>query len=86
MPLYSLPPSLNQSVIDNGRNVWQMAMLIILVLRDLGCARKMTVNFHAAAAIRRQETSQINERVNCWSVIKFVDSTHNQCERITQSQ
>ena len=32
MALYPLPPSSNESVIDNGRNVWQMAMHIILVL------------------------------------------------------
>ena len=32
MALYPLPPSSNESVIDNGRNVWQMAMPIILVL------------------------------------------------------
>ena len=32
MALYPLPPSSNESVIDNGRNVWQLAMHIILVL------------------------------------------------------
>ena len=32
MALYPLPPSSNESVIDNGRSVWQMAMHIILVL------------------------------------------------------
>ena len=32
MALYPLPPSSNESVIDNGSNVWQMAMPIILVL------------------------------------------------------
>ena len=32
MALYPLPPSSNESVIDNGRNVWQMATHIILVL------------------------------------------------------
>ena len=32
MALYPLPPSSNESVIDNGRSVWQMALHIILVL------------------------------------------------------
>ena len=32
MALYPLPPSSNESVIDNGRNVWQMGVHIILVL------------------------------------------------------
>ena len=32
MALYPLPPSSNESVIDNGSIVWQMAMHIILVL------------------------------------------------------
>ena len=32
MALYPLPPSSNESVIDNGRNIWQLAMHIILVL------------------------------------------------------
>ena len=32
MALYPLPPSSNENVIDNGSNVWQMAMHIILVL------------------------------------------------------
>ena len=32
MALCPLPPSSNESVIDNGSNVWQMAMPIILVL------------------------------------------------------
>ena len=32
MALYPLPPSSNESVIDNESNVWQMAMHIILVL------------------------------------------------------
>ena len=32
MALYPLPPYSNESVIDNGRSVWQMAMYIILVL------------------------------------------------------
>ena len=32
MALYPLPPSSNESVIDNGSIVWQMAMHIILIL------------------------------------------------------
>ena len=32
MAFYPLPPSSNESVIDNGRNVWQMGVYIILVL------------------------------------------------------
>ena len=30
MALYPLPPSSNESVIDNGRNVWQMALRCIV--------------------------------------------------------
>ena len=32
MALYPLPPSSNESVMDNGRNVWQTGVYIILVL------------------------------------------------------
>ena len=34
MALYPLPPSSNESVIDNGRNVWQMALTAQIYFKD----------------------------------------------------
>ena len=55
MALYPLPPSSNESVIDNESNVWQMAMHIILVLQTMSSVSRRDASLDVQRPLRNEQ-------------------------------